>query len=76
MCRMPTKFRLRDILEARGISQTELARLAGVAFATVNRMCTNATGQVSLATLDKIADALGVKPGDLIAKETKRGKRS
>ncbi len=70
---MPTAFRLRDILEKRGLSQSELARLSGVSFATINRMCTNATGSVSLETLDKLADALGVDPGDLIVKE--KGKR-
>lgn len=66
---MPTTFRLREILEARGLSQSELARLAGVSFATVNRICTNATEMVSLSTLDKIAAALKVKPGDLIERK-------
>ena len=74
---MTARFRLRELLEARGLSQSQLARDAGVSFATVNRLCTNATEQVSLATLDKIAGVLGVAPGDLIElvpEKRKRGK--
>jgi transcriptional regulator with XRE-family HTH domain len=71
---MTARFRLRELLEARGVSQSQLARDAGVSFATVNRLCTNATEQVSLATLDKIAGVLGVAPGDLI-EHVKKGRR-
>ena len=71
---MPTRFRLREVLEKRQMTQTEIARLSKISFATINRMCTNATSQVSLATLDAIAEALGVEPGELIARE-KRNKR-
>ena len=65
---MPTAFGLRELLDKKRISQTELARISGVSFATVNRMCTNATSQVSLSTLDAIAAALGVEPGELIVR--------
>lgn len=70
---MSARFRVRELVEEAGISQSELARRAEVSFATVNRLCTNATNQVSLETLDKIADVLGVEPGDLIEREP--GKR-
>ncbi|MCC7131796.1 MAG: helix-turn-helix transcriptional regulator [Gemmatimonadales bacterium] len=56
------------------MSQSDLAKAAGLSFATVNRMCTNATGQVSLKTLDKIATAIGIEPSELIVRERK-GKR-
>ena len=69
---MPTVFRLRELLEAAGLTQSELARQSGVSFATINRLCTNATGQVSLAVLDRLADALKVEPGALLAKKRKR----
>lgn len=65
---MPTTFRLREILEKCGMSQSELSRISGVSFATINRMCTNATAQVSLDTLDRLAHALGVEPGALIVR--------
>jgi putative transcriptional regulator len=65
---MTTRFRLREILDDRGISQVELVKLSGVAARTVARLCANSTGQVSLETLDRLAKALDVEPGDIIAR--------
>jgi DNA-binding Xre family transcriptional regulator len=53
------------------MSQSQLSRQSGVSFATINRMCTNYTSTVALNTLDRLAQALGCKPGDLIIR-TKR----
>ena len=73
---VPTRFRLQELLEQHQppVSQTELAKRAGVSFATVNRLCTNATTRVDLATLDAIANALDVEPGELLEREGKRRK--
>lgn len=79
---MTARFRLREVLERAGVSQTEIAREAGISFATVNRLCTNATEQVSLKTLDGLAAALSrvlgrrVEPGELIERtpEKRRGR--
>jgi len=68
---MPTVFRLAELLKVRGITQSELARQAGVSFQTVNRLCNNTTGQVSLATLHKLAGVLRVEPGDLLRRQNK-----
>ena len=68
---MATQFRLAEELGDR-MTQTELARQADVAFATVNRMCTNFTAQVSLETLDRISTVLGCEPSDLIERVRKR----
>ncbi len=68
---MATRFRLDEELSDR-MTQTELARQADVAVATVNRMCTNFTAQVSLETLDRISTVLGCEPGDLIERVRKR----
>ena len=65
---MPTVFDLAAILTRQAISQSELARRSGLSLRTVNRIYLNTTSQVSLATLDKLADALGVAPGRLLAK--------
>jgi len=56
---MTLRFRLREVLEEHDVSQSDFAKLADLSFATVNRLCTNATAQISLATLDKIIAALG-----------------
>ena len=73
---MPARFRLRELLEKAAISQTELARQAGVSFATVNRLATNATSQVSLETLDRLALVLGCEPGELIEREPAKRRRT
>jgi len=62
---MATRFRLDAALDDR-MSQSELARRAGIAFATVNRLCTNATTRVDLETLDKLSSVLDCEPGDLL----------
>lgn len=72
---MPTVFRVAEVLERAGLSQAELARRAGVGVQTVHRLCNNTTAQVSLATLDKLAAALSVEPGDLIVREKKGRKK-
>ena len=80
---MPTVFCLREIIERRGVSQSELARQSGVSFATINRLCTNATRQVSLDTLHRLASTLSspalggkrVEPGDLITREKRRRRK-
>ena len=67
----PARFRLQQLIDELGTTQSELSRESGVSFATISRMCRNVTGQVSLDTLDRLARALStarrrVKPGDLI----------
>ena len=69
---MPTEFRLAELLATRGLSQAWLVKESGVATRTVSRLCRNETGQVSLETLDKIAAALEVEPGELIARRSRR----
>jgi DNA-binding Xre family transcriptional regulator len=69
---MPIVFRLREVLEQRGINQSEASRQSGVSFATINRMCTNATREVSLDVLEKLCTWLDVAPGELLEREPKR----
>jgi transcriptional regulator with XRE-family HTH domain len=77
---MPAHFTLRELLDEVGVSQSDFAREADLSFATVNRLCTNATAQVSLETLDKILRALRQRGfrragvADVIAWEPQRGK--
>ena len=73
---MAVLFRLREVLEEAGLGQSEVSRRSGVSFATVNRMCTNATRNVSLDVLDKLCATLGVEPGAIVVleREAKRGR--
>lgn len=74
------RFRLQELIDAKGTSQSALSRDSGISFTTISRMCRNVTAQVSLETLGRLARALGddVEPGDLIefAPDARRAKRS
>lgn len=73
---MPTRFRLAQLLEEKGIGQRELAKRSDVSLVTINRMCLNRTAGVSLEVLEKLSVALGCEPCDLIAHEKpKAGKK-
>lgn len=69
---MPTRFRLQELLDAAGISQSELARRSGVSVVTINGMANQRTSRVDLSTLDAISRVLGCEPGELLERETKR----
>lgn len=73
---MPSRFRLNEIVDERGIALRELARLSGVTYPTVSSIYHNRAKGVVLSTLDKLAEALGVSVFDLIqpAPSRKRGK--
>jgi DNA-binding Xre family transcriptional regulator len=57
---------IREIAEKRQINQSQLQKSAKVSVPLLNRYWHNYTKSVSLAQLEKIARALGVRPGDLI----------
>jgi transcriptional regulator with XRE-family HTH domain len=64
----PIMFRVREIRRAKALTQTELARLAGVRQATVSRIENGLVSSVNLEVLEKLADALEVDPGFLIVR--------
>ena len=74
------RFRLQELIDERGTSQSALSRDSGVSFTTISRMCRNVSAQVSLETLGRLARALGddVVPGDLVefAPEPRAAKRT
>ena len=69
---MAARFRLAELLERVGLTQTELARRSRVSLVTINAIANNRTAQVKLATLDKLARVLGVEPGELLESDRKR----
>ncbi len=60
------KLKIKEIAEAKGIKQSHLQITAAVTPPLLNRYWNNKTGTVDLSELEKIATALGVKPGELI----------
>ena len=42
------RFRLQELIDAKGTSQSALSRDSGVSFTTISRLCRNVTAQVSL----------------------------
>ena len=64
----PLVLRVRDLREALGLTQAELAERAGVRRATVNRIENAKVTAIDLEVLEKLADALGVEPGFILVR--------
>lgn len=73
---VPTRFRLQELLDSRepALSQRALAEKCGVSYMTINSIANNRTTRVDLSTLDAIAEALDVEPGELLEREGKKRK--
>lgn len=68
----PLRFRIRELREAKGLSQAQLANEAGARQATISDMETGRTKRIDLALLERLAFALGVEPSALMIREPKR----
>jgi len=60
---------IKEIAEKKGINQSQLQIRSGVTPPLLNRYWHNHTQSVAFEPLEKIARALGVKPGDLIVSD-------
>lgn len=69
----PIRIRVKDYRERQGLTQEELAKRAGVRQATVSDYERGRSQRIDLATLEKLAVALGVDAAMLI--EHRKGKR-
>ena len=65
---MSLVLRVRELREALGLTQAELAERAGVRRATVNRIENAHVTAIDLEVLEKLGDALRVEPGFLIVR--------
>ncbi len=68
------RLKLREVAEAQGLNISQLQRRTGLDMGMVRRYWYNEgrkgpLTEVNLGALHKIAQVLGVKPGDLIAEE-------
>ncbi len=67
----PITLRVRELREARGWSQAELANRSGVRRATISAIENDQTTGVDFETLEGLARALEVDPGYLIVKKAR-----
>ncbi len=70
----PISLRLKEFRENKRLSQAELARRSGVSQSTISRIEAGETGGISLANLERLADALGVNAALLIVHEPKENR--
>jgi putative transcriptional regulator len=63
---MAVRFRLRELLDERGLTQTELQMRTGLAYSTINDLSNNKPRRVELETLDVICNALNCGIADLL----------
>ena len=64
----PLELRVRELREALGLTQAELAERAGIRRATVNRIENARVMAIDLEVLEKLASALRVEPGFIIVR--------
>ena len=60
------RLRVKEVAEEKGFNMAQLSRKADIDLRTLRRIYRNPTAEVSTATLNRIADALGVKVTDLL----------
>lgn len=71
----PLYLRVKELRQAKGLSQADLARSANVRIATISEIENEKTKRVDFDVLERLAAALGVDAGFLVAgRARKRGK--
>ncbi len=60
------RYKIRELREQRGLTQDALARMSGITRATLWGLETDDTKVTTTATLQAIAQALGVKVSDIV----------
>ena len=63
------KLRIKEVAEAQGLNRNQLPLKSGVTLPLLTRYWNNTTTEVKLEALGKIANALGVRAGDLIVSD-------
>lgn len=68
---MSVRIALKEIREARGLSQEELARRIGRSLTLVQKYEYNKQKQVNLEVLDLLCEILDCEPGEILKRGTK-----
>lgn len=66
---MPVRLRLKEILEEKGMSQRELARLMNVRPNTISHLCSDKVNAAYFDTLEQICKTLNISLHELIVLE-------
>lgn len=74
MLRNKIAYRLRDLRKARKLSQTELAERAGISYQYLGNL-ERSESDATLGSMEKLIEALGVTPGELLAADEVLGMR-
>lgn len=73
----PIRLRVAEFRTAKGLSQNQLAKAAGIRQATLSAIESGTTRRVDFDVLERIAEALGVDPGFLLVRiESQRRRRT
>ena len=70
---MTTILRLAALIAEQGLTKAEVARRAKLSYQAVHHLCSGDAQAVTLDTVDRLAKALSVEPGELF--ERKAGKK-
>lgn len=62
-------LRVKEVAARKGVSQSRLSRLADIDQGTMRRIFNDPRSNITLETLNRLARALGVQPGDLLEYE-------
>ncbi len=63
---MAIRVRLRELLEKRGMAQTELQARSGLGYSTINALYHGKTERVEFATLEALCQVLQCEVGKLL----------
>ncbi len=70
------ELRLRELRQAKGLSQVQLAELTGIDQAAISRIENGHTQAMDFDVMARLCDALGCSPGDLLKRVGKHRKSS
>ena len=71
---MAIRVRLKELLEKRGMAQTELQARSGLGYSTINALCHEKTERIEFATLEKLCEVLECELGDVLERVVDRRK--
>jgi putative transcriptional regulator len=73
---MAIRVRLKDLLEKRGMAQTELQARSGLGYSTINALYHEKTERIEFATLETLCEVLECDVGDLLQRVGRNSRRS